>query len=116
MKSLEEIKSILNAHKEELRKRHKVKELGIFGSYVRNEQKEGSDVDILAEFENEMELGGFEYIGLMIDLEDYLRETLNIKPHLASKRHAMASDKWKLIKNEVVHVFVETKNANKIEI
>jgi len=116
MKSLEKIKNILNGHKEELRRRYKVKELGIFGSYVRGEQKEGSDIDILAEFENEMELGGFEYIGLMTDLEDYLRKTLNIKPLLASKRHAMTSDKWELINNEAIYVFVETKNANKIEI
>jgi predicted nucleotidyltransferase len=32
----------------------KIKEIGIFGSYVRGEQKKKSDVDILVEFENEV--------------------------------------------------------------
>jgi hypothetical protein len=30
-----------------------IKRLGIFGSFVRNEQRYGSDVDLLAEFEQE---------------------------------------------------------------
>jgi hypothetical protein len=107
MKTLEEIKKILKEHKEDLRKKYGVKEIGIFGSYTKGEQKETSDIDILVEFENEESIGGFEFIGLMNDLEDHLRKILGIKPHLASKRHAMNSDKWKYIKNEVIYVFEE---------
>ena len=51
MKTLEEIKKILREHKEELKRRFGVKEIGIFGSYVRNEQTEVSDIDILVDFE-----------------------------------------------------------------
>lgn len=40
-------------------------------------------------------------------LKDRYKKILNIKPHLASKRHAMASDKWELIENEMVYVFEE---------
>ena len=50
MRKLEEIKSILALHKQELRREYRVKEIGIFGSYVRGEQKKRSDVDILVEF------------------------------------------------------------------
>ncbi len=40
MRKLTRIKNIIKQHKEELEKRFKVKEIGIFGSYVRgNEQK-----------------------------------------------------------------------------
>jgi predicted nucleotidyltransferase len=39
MKSLEEIKTSLAIQKEELKQKYKVKEIGIFGSYVRGEQK-----------------------------------------------------------------------------
>ena len=106
-KSIQEMKNIIRENKKLLEDRYKVKEIGVFGSFVRGEQKEGSDIDIIVEFENEKELGGFEYIGLMNDLEEYLMKILNIKPHLASKRHAMASDKWELIENEVVYVFEE---------
>ncbi|VUT26372.1 MAG: Nucleotidyltransferase domain protein [Candidatus Methanolliviera sp. GoM_oil] len=107
MKSLRDIMEILADHREELQRIYKVKEIGIFGSYTRGEQKRTSDIDILVEFENEGSIGGFEFIGSMNDLEDHLRKILGIKPHLASKRHAMNSDKWKYIKNEVVYIFEE---------
>lgn len=51
MKSIEEIKSILRGQKDRLRKTYRVKEIGIFGSYVRGEQKEKSDLDVLVEFD-----------------------------------------------------------------
>jgi len=51
MKNIKQIQSILAAHKQELRERYKIKEIGIFGSYARGEQKKTSDVDILVEFE-----------------------------------------------------------------
>ena len=51
MKSLEEIKKIIQSHKENLRKEYGVKEIGIFGSYVRGAQNDISDVDILIELE-----------------------------------------------------------------
>jgi len=35
MKTLEEIKSILAEHKEELKEKYKVKEIEIFGSFVK---------------------------------------------------------------------------------
>jgi predicted nucleotidyltransferase len=46
MKKLEEIKGVLAKHKEELRHECRVKEIGIFGSYVRGEHKKHSDVDL----------------------------------------------------------------------
>ncbi|HIH44670.1 MAG TPA: nucleotidyltransferase family protein [Candidatus Methanoperedenaceae archaeon] len=50
MKSLEEIKKILTKHKEKLKERYGIKEIEIFGSYVRGEQTEKSDIDILVDF------------------------------------------------------------------
>ena len=72
MKSLEEIESILSDHKRGLRERFKVKEIGIFGSYARNEQTEDSDVDILVEFEEDHKTFD-NYIGLRFFLEEVLR-------------------------------------------
>lgn len=46
-----EILKILKKHKRELKDKFGVKRIGIFGSYVRGEQKESSDIDILVEFE-----------------------------------------------------------------
>ena len=39
MKTFEKLKDTLAEHKQELRDRFKVEEIGIFGSYVRMEQK-----------------------------------------------------------------------------
>jgi len=49
-KSLEEIIRAIKKRKKVLEERYNVKEIGIFGSYVRGEQTEKSDVDILVDF------------------------------------------------------------------
>ncbi len=79
MTSLEEIKTILQQHKEELRAKYKVKEIGVFGSYVRGQQRKQSDIDILVEFEVVPGLLKF------IELEDYLSELLGVKVDLVRK-------------------------------
>lgn len=85
LKSLREITEILVEHKEEIHRKYKVNKIGIFGSYVRDEQRRTSDIDILVDFENE-ESRGFEFIGLMIELESFIQKLLGIKPHLASQK------------------------------
>ena len=78
--NLKDVKSIIKHHRQELERKFKVKELGIFGSYVRGEQKRKSDIDILVEF-NEP-IGLFEFI----DLEEYLEKLLGVKVDLVSKK------------------------------
>ncbi|WZL75535.1 nucleotidyltransferase family protein [Thermatribacter velox] len=60
MKTVDEIKSLLEKHKEDIRREYGVKMVGIFGSWVRGEQREGSDVDILVELERPVGLKFFE--------------------------------------------------------
>jgi len=79
MKNIEEIKEVLAKHKEEVRERFKVKEIGLFGSYVRQEQRKRSDVDILVEFYETIDL--FEFV----ELGDYLSEILGVKVDLIMK-------------------------------
>ena len=50
-KPLDEVKEIIQKHKKELKEKYGVKEISIFGSLVREEAREDSDVDILVEFE-----------------------------------------------------------------
>ncbi|OPX63137.1 MULTISPECIES: nucleotidyltransferase family protein [unclassified Methanoregula] len=68
--SVDEIRQKLQAHLPDLRSRYGITYLGIFGSYVRGEQKTTSDVDILVEFNRPGTLLGF--IHLQNDLEDLL--------------------------------------------
>jgi len=76
MKTLEEICELIRAHQDELYRRYKARVVGIFGSYVRGEQREDSDLDLLAEFDKTaslLDLGGAqvllsELLGVKVDL------------------------------------------------
>jgi len=63
--SKQDIKRILKDHKDILDK-YKVRIIGLFGSYVREEQREYSDIDLLVEF-NENSYDNF--INLIFELE-----------------------------------------------
>jgi len=84
----------LEKHKKELQQQYKIKELGIFGSYVRGEQKRRSDIDILVEFDEVPDLFTF------LELEGYLNRLLNIKVDLVRKK-ALRSQLKDRILNEV---------------
>ncbi len=79
MKTLEEIKQWLVQNKSSLQERYKVRELGVFGSYVRQEQTETSDVDVLVEFSETPSLLKF------VNLENYLSDNLGAKVDLVHK-------------------------------
>ncbi|HLE75257.1 MAG TPA: nucleotidyltransferase family protein [Candidatus Bathyarchaeia archaeon] len=99
MTTFEEIKNTLAKHKEGLKQKYEVKEIGIFGSYVRGKQKKRSDVDILVEFEESASLSLLDFIGL----ENYLSEVLGVKVDLVEK-HTLKPRIGKRILEEVVNV------------
>lgn len=79
MEKVKEIEKRLANHKEGLKKKFKVREIGIFGSYVKGEETGDSDLDILVEFEKSPDLLEF------IRLENYLSEIINVKVDLVMK-------------------------------
>ncbi|HEX9665863.1 MAG TPA: nucleotidyltransferase family protein [Thermodesulfobacteriota bacterium] len=79
--NLERIISILKEHKAELKERYGVREIGIFGSYVRGEYKEKSDLDILVEFEEDAKIGLLKFV----NLENYLSDLIGFKVDLVEK-------------------------------
>lgn len=79
MKTLKDIKKILSSHKTELQEKYKIKEIKIFGSYVRDEQKKRSDVDILVDFYELPDLLKF------IEIERHIEEILGVKVDLVRK-------------------------------
>jgi len=97
MKNLADILKTLAAHREELTQKYKVKEIGIFGSVVRGEQKGTSDVDILVEFEKP--IGFFRFL----ELEEYLSTLLGVKVDLVSKK-ALKPNIGRYILQEVIPV------------
>jgi len=80
-KTLAEIKNILEKHKTELKTKYGIKEIGIFGSYLREEQKEKSDLDVLIEFEPDAKMDLIKFV----ELEEHLSNLLEIKVDLVMK-------------------------------
>lgn len=97
MQTLEKLKATLAEHKEELRKKFKVKEIGFFGSYVREEQTKKSDVDILVTFHETIDLFTF------VELENYLSEILGVKVDLVMKEGIKPRLKEKIL-SQVVYL------------
>ena len=97
MKDIEEIKRALTTHRQILALKYKVKTVGVFGSYVRGNQKKKSDVDILVEFKRAVDF--FEFL----DLEEYLEQILGIKVDLVTKQ-ALKPFIGKRILEEVVYL------------
>ncbi len=77
---IQQIIKALNELKPVIREKYNVKELGIFGSYTRGQEKNDSDLDILVSFE--VPIGFFKFL----ELEEYLSDKLDIKVDLVSKK------------------------------
>lgn len=82
LRKLQELKPHLMA-------RYKVKELGLFGSWVRKEQKGKSDIDLLVEFESHADL--FDLIGLSLYLEEILGRPVDVVPRNALREELRES-------------------------
>ena len=88
---LEHVKRILIQHKKELKKNYNIKEIGIFGSYVKGEQKEKSDLDVLVEFLKDSNMSLLEFIKLQNLLSDMLGIRIDLvekkclKPHIGKR-------------------------------
>ena len=97
MKTIAEIRTLLAEHKAELIEKYGVKEIGIFGSYLREEQKETSDVDILVEFKRPVGMLMF------INLKNYLSDLFGVNVDLVTKK-ALKPRIGQRILSEVIYV------------
>ena len=95
MKKIKEAKERLTELKPLLKKKFKVKSIGLFGSYVRGEQKAKSDLDILVEFSEP--IGLFQFI----ELEDFLKAKLGVKVDLVMKKNLKNRIKARIIEEAI---------------
>lgn len=96
-KSLEKIIDLISSMKEAIKIKYRAEIVGIFGSFVRGEEKETSDIDVLVEFEKEADL--FDFVGLSIYLEEKLGRKVDIIP-----RDAVRTELKDIILREAVPV------------
>lgn len=96
MKTLEEIKKVLASHRQVLKDKYKVKNIGIFGSYVRGEHRAKSDLDVLVEYENPVSLLQ------IVALENHLTALLGVKVDLVPRRNIRKELKESILKETVL--------------
>lgn len=76
MTTLDDIQAVLRAQMPYLRAHYHVETIGVFGSYVRGEQTEESDVDLLVTYTKTPTLFDIAH------LQHYLEDVLNVKVDL----------------------------------
>lgn len=72
-KKIDKIIMKLRENKPVLEEKYGVKKLEVFGSYIRGEQKKGSDLDVLVDFSKTIDL--FKYI----ELEEFMSKKIGVK-------------------------------------
>ena len=97
MRTLNELKKILQDHKATLKDEFGVIEIGFFGSYAKGNQKKDSDVDILVEFEKTIDL--FTYVRL----KNHLSDLLGVNVDLVAKK-ALKPKLGERILSETVYI------------
>ena len=65
MKTIKDIEIIIQKHKKDLEEKFGLREIGIFGSYVKGSQLQDSDIDILVEIERPMGFIKFIFVSLL---------------------------------------------------
>ncbi len=95
MKNLDEVRTTIRQHRNVLAEKYGVAVVGIFGSYVRGEQGQQSDIDLLTEILRPISL--LEIVGAEI----YLSETLGIKVDLVPKRSVREELRDNILKEAV---------------
>lgn len=76
MSAVEELLSKIRKLQPRIKKQYRVRELELFGSNIRGNQKEDSDIDILVEFEEGADL--FDLTGLAAFLEEQLKRKVDV--------------------------------------
>jgi predicted nucleotidyltransferase len=66
----------LGALKPQMAAQYKVRGIGLFGSFIREEQGGASDVDVLVDFKEEADL--FDLVGLALFLEEELQREVDV--------------------------------------
>ncbi len=84
MQTRQDVLNALKALKPEVMARYPVREIGLFGSFVRDEPRESGDIDVLVDFGEEASL--FDLVGLALFLEERLGRKVDVVPKRALRQ------------------------------
>ncbi len=94
--TIEEIKEILQKQKSYFEEKYFVDQFLLFGSYAKNQQTPDSDIDLLVNFRQPVDMFDF------IDLQDYLSKLFDKKIDLGTSNSLKKFIKDKILKEAIV--------------
>jgi len=94
---IEKIVQTLRTLRNEIRRDYKADIVGVFGSYARGEQREGSDLDVLVNFREKANLLD------LVGLGQFLEEILHCRVDVVSKR-AVREEIRPYVENDLIPV------------
>ncbi|MDX2032334.1 MAG: nucleotidyltransferase family protein [Blastocatellia bacterium] len=97
MKDKNQILDLLREHRGEILRRYAVRDLFVFGSVARDEARDGSDVDLLVEFDGPATFDG--YMDLKFFLEDLLKMPVDLVTQKGLRREIRP-----IVEKEAIHV------------
>ena len=98
IKTKAEIIRLLKLHENEIVQRFQIRRIGLFGSFIRNEQNRKSDIDVLVQFKS-----AGETFDNYMNLKFYLEELFSLKVDLVIQDNIKKSLKPYILQ-EVVYV------------
>jgi len=69
-----QIINYLATHKKEFQQKYEIEQIGLFGSYARDEAKEDSDIDIFVKMKPSL----FKLVGLKQQIEEDLKKQVDV--------------------------------------
>lgn len=78
MQKTQEILDIIRQSKQHLSYKFKLQAVGVFGSVIRGEQRDGSDIDVLVDLDSNADL--LDLIGIGQYLEELLHARVDVVP------------------------------------
>lgn len=100
MKTRDQILTFLSQNKKLLRVKYHIVRIGLFGSYARGEQNPNSDIDLLVEFEENIQ----DLYDLKIQLKEFIHIQLEIDVDICREKYIKPRFKSSILK-ETVYAF-----------
>jgi uncharacterized protein len=92
-----EILDFLARNKEYFRDRYGVIKIGLFGSYARDEQTSGSDIDLVVEFEKNTP----NLYDLKREIKEFIKRSLNLNADIAREKYIKPIYKDSILKETI---------------
>ena len=97
MKTRDQVLTFLSQNKKLFREDFHIIRIGLFGSYARGDQNDGSDIDLLVEFEE----GTENLFDLKLQLKEFIRFKLGLEVDICREKYIKSRMRSSILKETV---------------